>query len=416
VRETNWAGTHTYRAERVHRPATIEELQELLARTRHLRVLGSRHAFSDIADADELVSLDGLPRDIEVDWFTGTVSFNASLRYGELAEALHGPQLALHNLASLPHISVAGAVATATHGSGDRSGNLATAVAGLELITATGELLAFRRGDPDFDGLVVGLGALGPVTRITLDVEPAYAVRQQVFEGLRWDVLYDRFDEVTACGDSVSLFTHFGETAGNLWVKTRVGEDDQEPTDERFGAPAATVELHPIAGLDPVNCTAQLGVPGPWSDRLPHFRMGFTPSSGEEIQSEYHVPRGHALAALDALRALEPVVAPLLLVSEVRTAAADTLWLSPQHGRDTVSLHFTWKREPEAVARALVDVEAALEPFEFRPHWGKVFLARAETLVPRYERAADFGRLAGRLDPDRTFANAWLDRSLFDAL
>jgi FAD/FMN-containing dehydrogenase len=230
VRETNWAGTHTYRAERVHRPATIEELQELLARTRHLRVLGSRHAFSDIADADELVSLDGLPRDIEVDWFTGTVSFNASLRYGELAEALQGPRLALHNLASLPHISVAGAVATATHGSGDRSGNLATAVAGLELITATGELLAFRRGDPDFDGLVVGLGALGPVTRITLDVEPAYAVRQQVFEGLRWDVLYDRFDEVTACGDSVSLFTHFGETAGNLWVKTRVGEDDQEPT------------------------------------------------------------------------------------------------------------------------------------------------------------------------------------------
>jgi xylitol oxidase len=412
VRETNWAGTHTYRAGRLHRPSTIEELQELVARSRRLRVLGSRHAFSDIADSDELVSLEGLPRDVEVDRHAGTVSFAASMRYGELADALHPLRLGLHNLASLPHITVAGAVATATHGSGDRSGNLATAVAGLELVTASGELLAVRRCDPDFDGVVVGLGALGAVTRITLDVEPAYTVRQQVFEGLEWDVLYDRFDEVTACGDSVSLFTHLGERAGNLWVKTRVTGGEEELPDERFGARAATVELHPIAGLDPVICTAQLGVAGRWSDRLPHFRMGFTPSSGEEIQSEYHVPRGHALAALDALRRLEPIVAPHLLVSEVRTAAADALWLSPQHRRDTVSLHFTFKREPEAVARVLVDVEAALDPFDYRPHWGKVFLAGAETLAPRYERAADFADLVARLDPERTFANAWLERSL----
>jgi xylitol oxidase len=412
VRETNWAGTHTYRASRLHRPSTIEELQELVARKARLRVLGSRHSFSDIADSDELVSLDGLPRDVEVDRQAGTVSVAAGLRYGELAEALHPSQLALHNLASLPHISVAGAVATATHGSGDRNGNLATAVAGLELVSASGELQSFRRRDADFEGLVVGLGALGVVIRITLDVEPAYVVRQQVFEGLRWDVLHDRFDEVTACGDSVSLFTQLGQSAGNLLVKSRVRDGDEALPQARFGAPAATAELHPIAGIDPVHATAQLGVPGRWSDRLPHFRMGFTPSRGDEIQSEYHVPRAQALAAIDALRALQPTLAPLLLVAEVRTVAADALWLSPQHGRDSVALHFTFRREPAAVARALAEVEAALDPFEYRPHWGKVFLAGAETLAPRYERATDFARLARRLDPERTFVNAWLERAL----
>jgi xylitol oxidase len=412
VRETNWAGTHTYGASRLHRPSTIEELQELVAATPRLRALGSRHTFTDIADSDELVSLDGLPREVAVDWNAGTVSFGAALRYGQLAEELHPSRLALHNLASLPHISVAGAIATATHGSGDRAGNLATAVAGLELVTASGELCVYQRGDADFDGLVVGLGALGVVTRVTLDVEPAYEVRQQVFEGLRWDVLYEQLDAVTSCGDSVSIFTGWGERAGNLWVKTRVGAAEEEPPAERFGAPAAWTELHPVPGIDPVSATPQQGVSGRWSDRLPHFRMGFTPSSGEEIQSEYHLPRRHALRALDAMRGLEATVAPLLLVSEIRTVAADPLWLSPQHGRDTISLHFTWKREPEAVARALSAVEGALDPFDPRPHWGKAFGYRADTLAGRYERAGDFARLAERLDPRGAFRNEWLERSL----
>ena len=409
--ETNWAGTHTYRAGVLHRPSTLDELRAIVAGAPRVRVLGSRHSFTDIADSDQLVSLDGLPADVAVDRAAGTVSFGAALRYGELAEALHAEGLALRNLASLPHISVAGAVATATHGSGDRNGNLATAVAALELLTSDGEILRARRGEPDFDGMVVGLGALGAVTRIALDVEPAYEVRQRVFEGLAWDALHEHYDAITSAGHSVSVFTRWGETTDQVWVKSRV--DPATPEDVRpdlFGAPAATVDRHPILGIDPVNCTPQLGRPGRWSDRLPHFRMGFTPSAGEEIQSEYLIPRPHGRDAIEAMRALGATLRPVLQVSEIRTIAADELWLSPQYGTDTVALHFTWTREPAAVGEAVEQVEAALAPFDARPHWGKLFATNPETIAARYERLHDFKALAAKLDSRGAFRNAWLER------
>jgi alditol oxidase len=415
VDELNWAGTHRYRARRLHRPRTVEELQEVVAGARSVRVLGSRHSFTDLPDADELVSLDGLPADVAVDRAAGTVSFGAALRYGDLAEVLHAEGVALHNLASLPHISVAGAVATATHGSGDGNGNLATAVAALEMVTSGGEVVAAARGDPDFDGMVVALGALGAVTRVTLDVEPAYEVRQRVFERLAWDALHAHLDAITSAGYSVSVFTRWGETTDQVWVKTRVTDAAEETCGDLFGAPAATVDRHPILGIDPVNCTPQLGRPGAWSDRLPHFRMGFTPSAGDEIQSEYVLPRRHGAAAIDAVRAIGDAVRPVLQVSEIRTIAADRLWLSPQYGQDTVAIHFTWTREPEAVARVLVDVEAALAPFDARPHWGKAFHAGAETIAPLYERLADFRVLRDRLDARGAFVNAWLERRLLGA-
>jgi xylitol oxidase len=413
VTGTNWAANLTYRAARLHRPASLEQVQELVARASRLRVLGSRHSFNDIADADELLVLDGLAGEVAVDAAAGTVSVPAPMRYGELAGRLRAEGLALANLASLPHISVGGAVATATHGSGDANGNLATAVAGLELVCGTGELLTAARGDPGFDGLVVGLGALGAVTRLTLDVEPDYQVRQRAFEGLPWAALFDHFDEVTSAGYSVSLFTRWEEeTVDQLWVKTRVTGAPEEVRGELFGAVPATKDRHPILGLDPVNCTRQLGVPGPWADRLPHFRMGFTPSSGEELQSEYHLPRARAVAGLQALRELAGVVRPVLQVSELRTVAADRLWMSPQHGRDTLSVHFTWHKDWPAVRSVLAEVEAALAPFEARPHWGKLFLAEAADLAPRYERLGDFTALAARLDPREVFVNDWLRRHL----
>jgi len=412
VTETNWAANLTYRAARLHRPASLDQVQELIAGASRLRVLGSRHSFNDIADADELLVLDGLPGEVAVDHDAATVTVPASMRYGELAGRLRAEGLALANLASLPHISVGGAVATATHGSGDANGNLATAVAGLELVCGTGELLTAARGDPDFDGMVVGLGALGAVTRLTLDTEPAYQVRQRAFEGLAWDTLFDHFDEVTSAGYSVSLFTGWGPTVDQVWVKSRVTDAPEEVRGELFGAVAATRDRHPILGLDPVNCTRQLGVPGPWSDRLPHFRMGFTPSSGEELQSEYHLPRANAVAALQALRDLAAVTGPVLQVSELRTVAADRLWMSPQQGRDTLSVHFTWHKDWPAVRPVLAQVEAALAPFGARPHWGKLFLAEAADLAPRYVRLADFTGLAGRLDPRGVFVNEWLRRHL----
>jgi xylitol oxidase len=407
VGTANWAGNYAYRAGRLHRPSTLEQVQEIVSRAGHVSVLGSRHSFNAIADSEELLSLDALPADVVVDHAAGTVSFAAALRYGELAAALESEGLAVHNLASLPHISVAGAVATATHGSGDRNGNLATAVAALEIVTSDGEIVTAARGDADFDGLVVGLGALGAVTRLTLDVEPAYEVRQRVFEDLGWDALFEHFDEIYASGYSVSVFTLWGESCYQVWVKSR-GGDPLQP--DLFGARPATSDVHPIPGQDPINCTQQLGRPGPWSDRLPHFRMGFTPSSGEELQSEYLVPRAHGVAAIQALRTLGDAMRPLLQGVEIRTVAGDRLWMSGQYGRDTVGIHFTWKREQEAVERVLVDIEAALEPFGARPHWGKLFAADAAAIASRYERLGDFKRLAERLDPRGAFRNAWLTR------
>jgi xylitol oxidase len=405
---TNWAGSHTYRARVIHAPATREQVQEIVASAAQIRVLGSRHSFTDIADSAELVTLEHLPADVVVDRAAMTVTCGGGLRYGELALELAREGLALANLASLPHIAVAGAVSTATHGSGDRNGNLATSVAALEIVTSDGARVSAARGEPDFDGLVVGLGAVGALTRVTLDVEPDYQVRQRVFESLEWRDLFEHFNAITSSGYSVSVFTRWGETVDQVWVKNRVHEEPEETAEELFGAAAATQDRHPILGLDPVNCTPQLGVAGPWAERLAHFRMGFTPSSGAELQSEYIVHRGDAVAAIEAVLVVAAALRPVIQVSEIRTVAADALWMSPQYGRDTVALHFTWSPEPVAVRRALAEVERVLAPFEARPHWGKLFLAGAGEIRPLYERHGDFVALLDRVDPRGAFRNDWL--------
>lgn len=410
VAHTNWAGTYSYRARAIHAPSTMEQLQEIVAAAPRLRVLGSRHSFSDIADSAELLTLDRMPAEIAFSREEMTVSIGGAVRYGELIETLVREGVALANLASLPHISVAGAVSTATHGSGDRNGNLATEVAGLEIVTSDGEVVAAARGDPEFAGLVVGLGAVGVLTRITLDVEPAYEVRQRAFEVLPWETLIEHFDAICSSGYSVSVFSRWGGAAEQVWVKNRVGEEPEDLAAEFFGARAATEHRHPIVGLDPVHATPQLGEPGPWSQRLPHFRLGFTPSSGAELQSEYIMARHHAAPAIEAMLRIGSTVGALTQVSEIRTVAADELWMSPQYGQDTFAIHFTWKPRADAVKRALVEVERVLATFEARPHWGKLFLAGADTIGPLYERLDDFAALLGRLDGRGAFRNEWLER------
>jgi xylitol oxidase len=408
--QTNWAGNYSYRARAIHAPATLEQLQEIVSTRPRLRVLGSRHSFTDIADSEELVTLDRMGTDIVVNPDRMTVSVGGAVRYGELIERLRQERLALANLASLPHIAVTGAICTATHGSGDHNRNLATAVSGLEIVTSDGGLVKAARGDPEFDGLVVGLGAVGVIVRITLDVEPAYEVRQRVFEGLQWQSLFEHFDEIFGSGYSVSVCSRWGKTVDQVWVKTRVGSELENVIAELFGAPAATADKHIIIGLDPVHATRQLGVPGPWSERLPHFRLGFIPSSGVEVQSEYLVARHHAVEAIEAVLRLGPTVGPLTQVGEIRTVAADRLWMSPQYGQDTVAIHFTWKPQQEKVERALVDVEQALAPFKARPHWGKLFLMGADSIGRLYERRDDFAALLERIDPRGAFRNEWLER------
>jgi alditol oxidase len=413
---TTWGGTHRFEATRLHRPTSVEQLQDLIAGLPAVRALGSRHSFTGIADlpGGDLVSLAGLPADITVDADAATVTVGAGTRYGDLAPQLSEHGLALANLASLPHISIAGAVATGTHGSGDRVGSLATAVTALELVTADGEQHAVsRQSHPDtFDGMVVALGALGIVTRLTLAVEPAFEIAQTVFDDVPLDAVLANYDEITATGYSVSCFLPWAGDGVQVWVKERV-TPGWSPRPELLGRPPADGPRHPVPGVATEATTEQGGVPGPWFERLPHFRLAFEPSAGDEIQSEYLVPRDHVVDALEAVRALGPMIAPLLFISEIRTMAADTLWLSPASGRATVGIHFTWHPDPAGVLAVLPHLEAALAPFDVRPHWGKLFVATADEIVPRYPRAADFVARADRMDPNHKFRNPFLAAHLF---
>jgi xylitol oxidase len=403
----NWAGNVAYRATRVVRPRTVEEVQQLVAGASPLRPLGTRHSFTDVADTEgTLLSTERLDQIVEVSPHAVTVE--PGIRYGELGGALRRHGLAVANMASLPHISVGGAVATATHGSGVANGSLSSAVSALDLVAGDGTVVSLRRGDDGFDGAVAALGALGVVVRATLDVVPAFPLRQTVFRDLPWAVVATSLDAILAGGYSVSLFTTWtGAGIDQVWVKTATERDPDEPY---FGAPPAAAPVHPVRGADPANCTEQLGVPGPSDERLPHFRLGFTPSAGEELQSEYIVRRTDALDALAALRKLGPVVSPLLFVSEIRAIASDTLWLSPFYERDAVAFHFTWKPLASRVVAVLPQIEAALAPFDARPHWGKLFTIAPETVERLYPRLPDFRALRGRLDPAGCFRNDFVDR------
>jgi alditol oxidase len=414
---TNWAGNYAYSAARLHEPESIEQLRDVVRSVARLRVLGSRHAFNDLADTTgDLVSLARLPRVLELDRGAGTVTIDGAMRYGDLCPALDAAGYALPNLASLPHISVAGACATSTHGSGDRVGSLATAVSALAVMSADGEQRSFSRdrdGD-DFTGMVVSLGALGVITTLTLRLQPAFRMRQDVYERLPLRAGLDHFDEITSSAYSVSLFTAWrGPEFDQVWLKRRVTDQDFEPAPTLFGATLATRQRHPIDGVPPEACTPQLGIPGPWHERLPHFRMDATPSAGDELQSEYQVPRHRAAEALEALEPLRKRIAPLVQISEIRTIAADELWLSPSFGRESVAIHFTWLPDWTAVSRLLPLIEAALAPFEPRPHWGKLFTIPPDELRPRYPKLAAFGALIARHDPDGAFRNAFVDRYVF---
>lgn len=411
--ERNWAGNHAYAASRFERPTSHDELIEVLVGADRVRAIGSRHCFTDIGDSDVLVSLDGLPPVFELDasghtGHTGhTVTVGGWMRYGDLSSRLHREGWALANLASLPHISVAGAVATGTHGSGDSNASLATAVCALTILDAAGRERTVARGDDDFDGTVVGLGALGIVTTVTLEIEPTYSLRQDVWTDLPPGAVEDHLDEITASGYSVSLFTDFSERGfAQAWVKTRA-EDAPETF---FGARRATQQLHPDVGAAADGVTQQGGAPGPWLERLPHFRMEFTPSHGAELQSEFLVPRPRLVEALEAMRRLRPRLAGVLRVAELRTVAADPLWLSGAYGTDVVGIHLTWVLDTDAVYAALPAIEEALLPLGARPHWGKCFVATVSQLEPLYPRMADFRALRERVDPNRTFGNAFLDR------
>ena len=418
--EHNWAGNVAYHAARFHEPASVEEVQSVVAAATKVRAVGSRHSFNSIADTDgDQVSLAAMSRVVEIDTQARTVTVDGGIGYAELAGQLHQHGMALANLASLPHISVAGACATATHGSGVANGNLATVVRALQLVTAGGEVVEISREDDSdlMDAVTVGLGAFGVVTRMTLSIEPTFDVRQTVYEHLPLPTALEWFATIMADGYSVSLFTTWRhDDIEQLWRKVRVwpgvDDDDVDAGAVRYEATAATRKLHPIAELSAQPCTEQMGVAGPWHERLPHFRMGFTPSSGDELQSELFIAADDAPEAIRILHGLGQQLAPVLKISEVRTVAADTLWLSPCRGRRCVAFHFTWVPSWPRVRPVLARLESALAPLAPVPHWGKLSTISASDLQSRFARLGAFGELLGRWDPDGKFRNAYLDTVL----
>ncbi len=391
---TNWAGNYQYSTDRLHSPKSVEEVQEIVKSCSKLKALGARHSFNGIADSTQdqisLKNLDGMA----LDRTSHTVTLGAGVTYGQLSPYLYKSGYALPNLASLPHISVAGACATATHGSGSKNGNLATPVSGMEIVTADGEVVVFsrERDGERFQGAVVGLGGLGVVTKLTLDVVPTFDMRQVVYEHLPLERLEGHLDEIFSSGYSVSLFTDWqNHRFTQVWIKSRVEPGTSSALKPKFfGATLATRNLHPLAGHSAENCTEQMGIPGPWYERLPHFRMNFTPSSGAELQSEYFVPRRKAYEAILAIERLRDRVTPHLLISELRTIDADHLWMSPCYQRASMTIHFTWKPEWPAVKNVLPLIEEQLAPFDARPHWAKLFTMAPSRLQSLYEKLPDY--------------------------
>jgi xylitol oxidase len=416
----NWAGNIEYSTDRVQTSTSLAQVQDYVKTQPKLKVLGTRHCFNTIADSkDGFLSLKPMDEVIALDPAKRTVTVGGGITYGQLCPYLDGKGFALHNLASLPHISVAGACSTATHGSGQRNGNLATAASGLEVATADGTIvnLSRERDGETFNGAVVGLGALGVITKVTLDIQPSFMMRQYVYEDLPLRELKEHFDAIESSGYSVSLFTDWQKQRINsVWIKSRIEEGQEfHASPEFYGAKLATRNLHPITALSAENCTEQMGVPGPWYERLPHFRMGFTPSAGKELQSEYFVPRQHAVEAILAVEKLHDQVSPSLLITEIRTIAADHLWMSPCYEQDCVTIHFTWKPDWPAVSKLLPVIERELAPFNARPHWGKLFTTSPAQLKSIYKKMPEFVELSRRYDPKGKFRNDYLNRNIFAA-
>lgn len=443
----NWSENIRFVSAPVHEPRSVEALQEIVRASRKVRVLGARHSFNDAAAIDAQVDVDGtqevhedpsgayisleqLNAPLEFDHERGTVTCNGGITYGELCTLMHSEGVALHNTASLPHITVAGACSTGTHGSGDGNGNLSTAVVGLELVTGDGELksLTLEEDREVFEGSVVALGGLGVVTRMTLTMEPAYSMQQYVYEDLPSTELYENFDEIMSGAYSVSLFPDWQDGMVNqVWFKHRTGPSgkgngqgatEPDPADlglpsEVFGAKAASTHVHPVPDLSAEGLTLQMGIPGAWHDRLHHFQIDSTPASGDELQTEYFVPRAHAVPALQAVEALRDRFRSMLWVSEIRSVAADRLWLSQSYGTPTIGIHFSWRKNWPVVREVLPLVEEALAPFEVRPHWGKLFSMSPKQVQAAYPRMEDFRTLLESTDPEGKFRNGYLDRFVF---
>jgi len=413
----NWAGNLEYSTSKIDYPKSLEEVQQLVKKYSKLKVLGTRHCFNTIADSKyNFISLREMKKIVSLDANAKTVTVEGGIKYGDLCPWLNDKGFALHNLASLPHISVAGAITTATHGSGVRNKNLCGPVEALEIVTADGDVINLSKKDGEkFYAAVVGLGAIGVITKVTLNIQPTFMMRQWVYIKMPLQQIKEHFDEIVSSGYSVSLFTDWqNESINEVWIKSLVDDaSNAEAKKDFFGAAPATKNVHPIIELPAENCTEQMGVPGTWYERLPHFKMGFTPSSGKELQAEYFVPHEHAVEAIQAIQKMGKEIGPHLFISEIRTIDADDFWMSPCYKQPSVTIHFTWKQEWNAVSKLLPAIEKELAPFNAKPHWGKLFTMSPSTLASRYQKMNDFKKVVAEFDSKGKFRNEFLEKNIY---
>jgi xylitol oxidase len=413
----NWAGNLEYSTSKIDYPKSVKEVQQLVKKHGKLKVLGTRHCFNTIADSKyNFISLREMKKIVSLDANAKTVTVEGGIKYGELCPWLNDKGFALHNLASLPHISVAGAITTATHGSGVRNKNLCGPVEALEIVTADGDVINLSKKDGEkFYAAVVGLGAIGVITKVTLNIQPTFMMRQWVYTKMPLQQIKEHFDEIVSSGYSVSLFTDWqNESINEVWIKSLVDDaSNAEAKKDFFGAAPATKNVHPIIELPAENCTEQMGVPGTWYERLPHFKMGFTPSSGKELQAEYFVPHEHAVEAIQAIQKMGKEIGPHLFISEIRTIDADDFWMSPCYKQPSVTIHFTWKQEWNAVSKLLPAIEKELAPFNAKPHWGKLFTMSPSTLASRYQKMNDFKKVVAEFDSKGKFRNEFLEKNIY---
>lgn len=415
VIQRNWSGNIEFPAARFHQPGSVAELQRIVAAAEQVRMVGAAHSFNDIVSTrGDLISLGKMRRVVGLDRTARTVTFEAGISHRELAVELEASGFALANLPSLPHFNVVGASSTGTHGSGDGNQCLAAAIVSMDLVTAAGDLVTVAGSE--LDAMAVGLGAFGAITAMTVAIEPSYVMAQEIYLDVPRRDAFAGIDEMMSSAYSVSWFTDWQtDHIQQVWRKHRLdGVDPEAPKtpDRYFGGRSSNRQLAPSGPQAADSCTTQLMVPGPWHTRLPHVRADA--ELGSQLQTEFFVARRHGPAALEAIAGIGPKLSHLLrdgIMSEIRSVASDDLWLSP-FAEDSLALHFSWWNDPAAVDEALSLVEAALEPFEPRPHWGKLHTLSARTIRSRYPRFGDFVALADRYDPEGRFRNDYL-RELF---
>ena len=408
----NWAKNITFSSQNYIEIENLTQLQKVIESSNKLKVVGTSHSFSEIADTTgTLISLKNLDSEIEIDEKSQTVKVSAGTSYANLAKYLEKNGWALSNLASLGEISIAGAVMTGTHGSGSNNKVLSDSVVAIEMILSSGDKFVIdRKNFAQFSGFVVSFGALAVFTKLTLKIVRSFSVKQVVYENVPIQSVLENFNEIFDRPYSASYFSNWSpKNTGQIWMKFLDDDKYPELQSKAYGGNLALSNQHPVKVNDPGNCTEQMGVAGKWLFRLPHFRLNSSPASGDEVQTEYLVDRDHVQGYINELTKIGEDIAARVYATEIRTISSDDLWLSGAYGRETVGFHFTWKKSPE-VKDFLPEIENILGKNNGRPHWGKLFSTPRAQLIDRYPMYEEFRQLIQKYDSGNKFRNKFIEQ------